>query len=190
MEAKQILASIAALLALLAYIPYLRGVISKKVQPHPYTWFLFLIVTGITLAGQLTNGAGVGALPTIVSEILTVCIFLFALQFGFKNIRKVDNYYLAIALAGLIPWAITRDPTISVIIAVCIDLIAFAPTIRKAWDSPNTELPLLYGANSIKHIFGLMALQSYNVATTLHPIAMILANTPTAIIILVRRSKK
>lgn len=187
MEIKNILAGIAALLALLAYIPYLRGIIKKKIQPHPYTWLLWSIVSGITLAGQLVSGAGVGALPTAVSEVLTVCIFVFALQFGFKNIARVDNYYLAVALLGLIFWLITKNPTISVIIAVAIDLVAFAPTFRKTWHHPTSESPLLYGSNVIKHIFGLMALQQYNVATVLHPLAMIIANTPMTLIILFKK---
>lgn len=190
MEIKQLLAGIAALLALLAYIPYLRDLIRKKIQPHPYTWLLWSIVTGITLAGQLVSGAGIGALPTVVSEVMTVCIFVFALQFGFMNIKKIDNYYLVVALLGLIPWAITRNPTISVIIAVGIDLVAFAPTIRKTWHKPDSESATLYAANAVKHIFGLMALQSYNIATALHPIAMILTNTPMALMILLKKPKK
>ncbi|MFZ1249673.1 MAG: hypothetical protein WAQ24_05140 [Candidatus Saccharimonadales bacterium] len=189
METKQILAGVAALLALLAYIPYLRALIKKKIQPHPYTWLLWSIVTGITLAGQLVSGAGVGALPTAVSEVMTVCIFVFALQFGFKHIERVDNYYLAVALAGLIPWAITHSPTISVIIAVGIDLVAFAPTFRKTWRNPKSEAPILYGANTIKHMFGLLALQSYNIATVLHPLAMVVANAPMTLIILLRKPR-
>lgn len=190
MEIKQLLAGIAAVLALLAYIPYLRDLLKKKIQPHPYTWLLWSIVTGITLAGQLVSGAGVGALPTAVSEVMTVCIFVFALQFGFRNIAKVDNYYLVVALLGLIPWAITRNPTISVIIAVGIDLVAFAPTIHKTWHKPDSESATLYAANAVKHIFGLMALQSYNIATVLHPAAMILANTPMTLMILLKKPAK
>lgn len=187
METKQILAGIAAFLALLAYIPYLRALIKKKIQPHPYTWLLWSIVTGITLAGQVASGAGVGALPTAVSEVLTICIFVFALQFGFRHVKKIDNYYLAVALLGLIPWAITRNPTISVIIAVGIDLVAFAPTIRKTWRQPKSESPVLYAANTVKHLFGLLALQSYNITTVLHPAAMILTNAPMALMTLFKK---
>ncbi len=187
MDIKQLLAGVAAVLALLVYMPYLHALIKKKIQPHPYTWLLWSIVTGTTLAGQLVSGAGVGMLPTVVSEMMTVCIFVFALRFGFRHIVKVDNYYLAAALLGLIPWAITRNPTISVIIAVGIDLVAFAPTVRKTWHNPKSEAATLYAANTIKHIFGLLALQSYNIATALHPAAMILSNAPMALMILFKK---
>src|SRR5664280_5719 len=54
--------------------------------------------------------------------------FLLSLKYGFKNIRRIDTYCLIIALVGIIPWLLTKDPTISVVIAVTIDLFAFSST--------------------------------------------------------------
>ena len=148
---------------------------------------MWTIVSGITLVGQITKGAGIGALPTAVAELFTVGIFFYSLQYGFKNVVKSDNYFLAAALLGLIPWAITKDPTASVIVAVTIDLIAFVPTIRKTWQHPKTETPQLYSANVVRHILTLLSLGSYNIATTLHSIAMITTNTIMTSIILLKQ---
>lgn len=180
---KETLAIIAAILAVVGNIPYLIDIIKKRVQPHPYTWFIWTIVSAITFFGQLSKGAGIGALPTAASEVFTLIIFLFSLQYGFKNIVKTDNYLLIIALLGLIPWIITKDATISVIIAVGIDLIAFVPTLRKTWRNPNTETPILFSMNVARHILTLFSLQAYNIATTLHSIAMIITNTLMTLII-------
>lgn len=147
-------------------------------------------MSGITLFGQIVKGAGIGALPTAVAEAFTIGIFIFSLRYGFKNVIKTDNYFLAAALLGLIPWIITRDPTISVVIAVAIDLIAFTPTIRKTWVRPSSETPILYGANVLRHILTLLSLQSYNIATTLHSIAMITTNSTMTSIILFKKVKK
>ncbi|MBZ5661993.1 MAG: hypothetical protein LAO08_16455 [Acidobacteriia bacterium] len=73
------------------------------------------------------------------------------------------------ALLGTIPWILTRDPTIAVIIAVGIDLTAFLPTLRKTWDYPSTETPILYASNVLRHILALFALQAHNIATALPP---------------------
>ena len=173
---KDALALIAALIAIGGNVPYIRDIIRKKVRPHPYTWMVWSIVSGITFFGQLAKGAGIGALPAGVAEIFTISIFLFSLQYGFKYVVRTDKFFLAAALLGLIPWAVNDDPTISVVIAVSIDLIAFVPTIRKTWKNPATERPELYGANVLRHILTLFSLQAYNVATTLHSIAMIITN--------------
>jgi len=190
MNLKDFFAVTASIVAIGGNIPYLRDAITKRVTPHPYTWFVWTIVSGITLFGQIAKGAGIGALPTAVAELFTVGIFFYSLQYGFKNVVKSDNYFLAAALLGLIPWAITKDPTASVIVAVSIDLIAFVPTIRKTWRKPKTETPQLYGANVIRHILTLLSLSSYNIATVLHSIAMIITNTIMTSIIIFKKSDK
>ena len=97
---------IAAFIAIIGNTPYLIDVIKKRVKPHPYTWFVWVIVSAIILFGQIAKGAGVGALPTAVAEIFTIIIFIFSLQYGFKYIVKTDTYFLLIALLGIIPWII------------------------------------------------------------------------------------
>ena len=187
---KETIAIAASLLAIVGNLPYLRDIIKKRVQPHPYTWLVWSIVSCIIFFGQLARGAGVGAIPTAASEIFTIIIFFFSLQYGFKKIQHTDTIFLIIALLGIIPWVLTKDPTISVIIAVSIDLIAFMPTIRKTWREPKTETPMLYSMNVFRHILMLFSLQAYNLATTLHSIAMITTNTLMTAIIVGKKSTK
>ncbi len=186
---KLTLAIIAGIFAILGNIPYLRDIVKKRIEPHPYTWLVWTIVSAVTFFGQLAKGAGVGVIPTASSEIFTVIIFLFSLQYDFKNINREDNYFLAFALGGLIPWLITKDPTVSVVIVVSIDLIAFIPTLRKTWRLPTTETPMLYGMNVLRHVLALFSLQAYNIATTLHSLAMIAANS-TMVIFITRKKIK
>ncbi len=173
---KELFASVAVILAIIGNIPYLRDVIRKKIQPHPYTWLVWSLVSGITFFGQLAKGAGIGSLPVAVSEIFTIIIFFFSLQYGFKNIIPRDKYFLLAALFGLIPWFLTKDPTFSVVIVVTIDLIAFVPTIQKGWRIPKSENSILFSMNVLRHILILFSLEAYNVATMLHSVAMITTN--------------
>ena len=191
---KETIAIIAACLAIVGNVPYLIDVIKKRVQPHPYTWFIWTIVSCVIFFGQVARGAGVGAIPTAASEIFTIIIFVMSLRYGwksgFKNIVKSDTYFLIAALLGLIPWILTKDPTISVIIVVTIDLIAFTPTLRKTYRHPETETPMLYSMNALRHFLALFSLQAYNIATMLHSLAMIVTNTAMTVIILRKRKKQ
>jgi len=187
---KESIAIIAALLAIVGNVPYLRDILKRRVRPHPYTWLVWSIVSCIIFFGQLAKGAGFGALPTAASEIFTIIIFFFSLQYGFKQIKKIDTVFLIIALLGLIPWLLTKDPTISVIIAVSIDLAAFVPTLRKTWLHPNTETPLLFSMNVLRHLLMLFSLQAYNVATMLHSLAMITTNALMTVLIVRKKKQK
>jgi hypothetical protein len=148
---------------------------------------VWTIVSCIVFFGQLAKGAGVGAIPTAAAEIFTVIIFLFSLRYGFKHVTRTDTIFLIIALLGIIPWLITKDPTVSVIIAVSIDFIGFMPTLRKTWQHPETEMPLLYGMNVLRHILMLFSLQAYNIATMLHSIVMIVTNSIMTAFIMIPR---
>lgn len=186
---KEVIAIAAAVLAVIGNIPYLLDVVKRRVEPHPFTWLLWTIVSCVTFFGGLAKGAGIGALPTGASEIFTVLIFLFSLRYGFRNIKKRDVVFFVIALFGLIPWVMTKDPTISVIIVVSIDFIAFLPTLWKTWERPKSETPLLYSMNVSRHILTLFSLRAYNIATTLHSIVMIVMNSIMTAIILSRQGK-
>lgn len=186
---KEMFAIVAALLAIVGNLPYLIDIVKGKVKPHPYTWFVGSIVSCIIFFGQITKGAGIGALPTAASEIFTIIIFLFSLKYGFKGITGSDTFFLAIALMAIVPWLLTSDPTLSVVFAVSIDLIAFVPTLSKTWRRPRTETPLLYGMNVSRHILALFSLQTYNIATVLHSVAMIGVNSLMTLIILFRKKR-
>lgn len=193
-DAKTIIAIVASILAFVGNISYLRDTIRGKIKPHPYTWFLWSIVSMTTFFGGIVKGAGIGALPTGIAEGFTIIIFLLSFKYFIQGksapIQKLDHVLLIVALLGLIPWIITKDPTISVIIVVTIDLIAFIPTLRKTWRHPETERPLLYQMNASRHVLTLFSLGSYNVATMLHSIVMIVVNILMSFFIQRKRQNK
>ena len=84
----------------------------------------------------------------------------------------------------------TKDPTITVIIVVGMDLTASVPTLRKTWHYPKAETPILYVSNVVRHILALFSLRTYNIATALHPCAMIVLNTVMTALIFVRTDRR
>jgi hypothetical protein len=190
---KTAIAIIASVLAIAGNVSYVKSTLRGKTKPHPYSWFVWTIVSLTTFFGGLQKGAGVGAIPTGVAELFTVVVFAISLWRLIKGRdveqinKKVDTCFLVVALLGIVPWFITKDPTISVITVVTVDLLAFIPTLRKTWSHPETENPLLYATNVARHVLTLVALEAYNVATMLHSISMICSNTVMVILIRVRR---
>ncbi|QQS32945.1 MAG: hypothetical protein IPM50_15070 [Acidobacteriota bacterium] len=182
-------ATIAAILVLVANVSYSIDIIRGRVRPHAYTWFIWSVVNGIVLGGQYAGGAGVGAIPTLINEVLTVTNLVLALKWGYRSVKFIDHVFLAVAILGILIWVTTDDPTSAVILAVGIDLAAFVPTIRKTWENPGTETPLLFSANAVRHIFSLLSLEAYNIATTLHSVAMIATNSLMTLIIYFRKKE-
>lgn len=184
---KELFAILAALLVIAGHAPYVRSMLRRTIEPHPYTWFVGAVISSIVFAGQYFGGAGIGILPTAVSALFSLSIFLLSFRYGFRGITKFDTALLALAILAIGPWLLTDDPTLSVVFAVGIDLIAFVPSLRKTWLRPQSEPRLVYAVNLVRHSFALMALEAYTLVTALHSIAM-LAASGTMLLLIKRRS--
>lgn len=180
---KETFAVISALLVIVGNLSYSIDIVRGRVKPHAYTWFVWSVVSGIVLVGQFYNGAGVGAIPTAVNELFALINLLLSLKYGYREVTMSDTVFLAAAICGIIIWIFTKDATGSMVFAVGIDVIAFIPTLRKAFARPDTEKPLLYSANIVRHIFAIASLEAYSLVTTLHSIAMLVTNTVMIVIL-------
>jgi hypothetical protein len=98
-------------------------------------------------------------------------------RYGFRGITRLDTALLVLAILAIAPWLLTDDPTLSVVLAVGIDLLAFMPTLRKTWARPRSEPWLIYAINLLRHGSALLALEAYSLVTALHSVAMFAINS-------------
>lgn len=187
-EIKSILGVIATILVLVGYIPYIRDILKGNTKPHLYSWFIWLFVTLIAFALQVSGGAGTASLVTLSAALMCIVV----LVLGFRNkcqvvIKKVDTIFLVLALIALGLWLIADQPILSAILTTLVDLLGFAPTVRKSWEDPYSENLLFYYLNSTRFALAVVALQNYSIVTALYPVTWLAANLLFAVMLLVRR---
>ena len=187
---KNILGIVATILVFLCYIPYIRDIVRGKTKPHVYSWFLWGFVTLIAFALQLSDNAGSGAFVTLAVAIMCFVVIIFGFIYKSKvKIVKSDTIFLIFAIISLGLWLIAKQPVLSVILTVIIDLLGFAPTIRKSWNNPFSETLTFYYLNSVRFGLAIIALQKYSLLTALYPTAWLLANALFALMLIIRRKK-
>ena len=187
---KNVLGIVATILVFLGYIPYIRDIVKGKTKPHVYSWFLWGFVTLIAFALQLSDKAGRGAFVTLAAAIMCFVVIIFGFIYKSKvKIVKSDTIFLIFAIISLGLWLIAKLPVLSVILTVTIDLLGFAPTIRKSWNNPFSETLTFYYLNSIRFGLAIIALQKYSLLTALYPITWLIANTLFASMLIIRRKK-
>jgi hypothetical protein len=187
---KEVLGLIAVLLTLTGHFPYITDILKGKTKPHLFTWIVWSIVTLLAFLGQWQKGGGAGAWATGVTGIITALITLLAIKNGSRDITRIDKICFTVALISIIPWYITHDPTISVVIVTFIDVFAILPTIRKTLRDPGSETLFTYALNVLRHTLSVIALERYNLATYLYPATLIVLNAGMTLIILLSRKKK
>jgi hypothetical protein len=183
----EIIGIITVVMSIGIHVPYFLDTFRGKIRPHPFTWVLWTLLTIIIFIAQFIDGAGPGSWGTGVVAVFCVSITLASIRYGFQNIKPADVIMFVVGLLTIPLWILTEDPTLSVIIIVVIDLIAFAPTYRKSYHKPYDE-PLYHSSlNFIRHGLTLFAIANFTLVTALFPFMVGIANGSLFLFLLWRR---
>lgn len=187
---KEFIGLITVALAFIGLIPYIIDIFRNKTKPHIFTWVVWAMVTFLAFLGQWQKGAGAGSWTTGVTGILTIFIAIISLKKGSRDITKSDIIVFIMALIAIVPWLLTKDPTLSVIILTIVNTLAFIPTIRKTIKDPESETFSSYVIHTFRHSLSILALANYNLATFLYPGVVALSNLAVVLIIVKSRCLK
>jgi hypothetical protein len=185
---KTTLSIIAIALTLIAFIPYVIGILKGATKPHFFSWIIWGSTTFVVFLAQLEGHAGIGALPIGISGVITVFIaWLAYLKRSDITITKKDWLFFTIALSALPIWYWMSDPLWAVVILTTVDMLGFAPTVRKVYHDPYSEPISFITLFSARNILVLFALEHYSLTTTLFPAVIAAACLLLIALMLLRR---
>lgn len=187
---KELFGLISVALALISCVPYYRDIFKKITKPHLYTYLIWTITSFIAFFGQLAANGGPGAWQAGVMGLTLLGVFVLSFKYGTDDVKRLDLVFLVGALLALVPWWLTKDPTISVVLATFIDACAYGPTLRKTFNDPSTETLSAWIMSVLRPIFSIFALTSYSIATVVFPAALLLMNAAVVGVIVLRRRTK
>ncbi len=186
---KNIIGVVAVVLTFVGYAPYFSDLLKGKIRPHIFSWLIWTITTLIIYALQVSAGAGFGSLVTLLVAVISFLVFIIGFKKGTKDIKKIDIIFLVLALLSLPLWLIIKQPVLSIILLSTIDILGFAPTVRKSWNAPYSETLSFYLITTLRHGFSVVALANYNIITVLFPATWVIANAIFSVILIIRRRK-
>lgn len=169
---KEIFSAVAIILTFIAFLPYIRSILSGKTRPHVFSWIIWGSTTFIVFLAQLADHGGLGAWPIGVSGIITIYVAVLAfIKKADNTITHSDWLFLIAALSSLPFWYLTSDPLWAVLILTTVDVIGFGPTFRKAYTLPFEEQAAFYLIFAIRNAFAIAALEHFSLTTILFPAA-------------------
>jgi len=169
---------------------YIREVLLERIKPHAFTWLIWGVTTGIAFAAQLTNDGGAGAWFTGFTSAACFVIFLLSLRKGDRSFPLFDWTSLLIALFSIIPWLVTKNAIISVLLVTFIDMCRYFPILRKIITNPREESLPYFSLSIVQYLSSILALSSINLTTALYPFMCIAMNTIVVGMILMVRKKQ
>ena len=137
---RQFFPQIAAILALVAPIVYIRAILKGEAKPHRTTRFVLMLITLITASALFANGDRVALWLAAASAIQAAVIFGMSLKYGMGGKDKVDILCLLIAMLGIVLWQVTKQPVLALYFAIAADFTGGVPMFIKTWREPETEI--------------------------------------------------
>lgn len=184
------LSAFATAISVLAIFPYLISTLRGAIRPHVMSWTIWGITTSIVFWAQREAGGGVGAWPVGFSALVAFLIAITAYtKRGDVRIVRTDWVFFLTALAAIPLWHATSSPLVAVLLVTVVDILGFGPTLRKAYDFPESESLLFFSLIVVRNVLVLMALESYSLTTVLFPAAIGSMATVVASVVVFRRHK-
>ena len=179
----------AGLIGVAAAIPYIRSILNHKTVPHRISWLIWLLLGIVILISQLDKGARWSILLICASLFNNTLIFFISIKHGTGGTSIRDKVALAIALMGIILWALTDEAFYGLFFAIFADAIGTFLTAEKAWKKPGSENAIAWTMAAVASVCGLLAVHSYTLGQTIYPLYAVIGGGSLAVISRLRPSK-
>lgn len=158
---------------------YIKGTLQGKVKPNRVSFLLWGVAPLIGGAAALSSGVQLAVIPVLFAGIIPLLIFAasFVNKKAYWKLESFDYICGLFSVLALILWAITKEPITAIIFAVIGDGFAAIPTIKKAWNHPETEMAIAFVASLVSQFTVFFAMQSFSFSELAFPIYLITANS-------------
>jgi hypothetical protein len=182
-------ALLAALLAVIDTVPYVRDILRGTTRPQRATWLIWSVLGVAAFAAQAAAGPN-WSLVMIGSEAcVMVLIFVLAIPHGEGGLRPIDLTMLCLAGLGLVGWAIVDEPVVATMFVVVADAIGLGLMVPKTVRDPRSETLSTFVLASVSGVLGAIAVGRLDQALLLYPVYYALGNGVLATIIWTARRR-
>lgn len=156
----------------------------KKIEPHPFSWFLWAVLGLVTLITYI----GVGAKETIPLAILNfigpLFIFFFTIKYWKGKFPAFDYVCLAFSLVAIIVYILFHNAAIALTINLIGDVLAALPTIRKTYQDPSSENLSTWAFFTLGAVISLFAIKDFTYGVLIFPLYLVVYEFIMCVLIL------
>ena len=164
----------AGVVNVLSLVPYVRDIFKHKTKPERASWWIWSIIFTSVFFAQLDMKAGWSVGLTVGQVIGTTFVAILSIKYGYGRFERKDIISLVLACIGIILWRLTSQPLVALAILICIDMVAVALTIKKAWKAPETETLISWILILVSSILALLSVGTLWTINMIYPVYTLL----------------
>lgn len=177
---------LSSLLAFISPLVYAKAILKGQARPHRTTRFVLLLITSLATASLFAQHDTVAVWLAGVSALQTILLFVLSIHHGMGGWAKTDVLCLLVALAGIVLWQTTKEPSLALYASIAADFTGMIPAIIKTYKYPNTEIWSFFLLDFFAAIFSLLALKAWTVREFSYPLYIMVINLIMVLLIILR----
>tara|TARA_R110002126_G_scaffold13118_7_gene57220 strand:- start:115539 stop:116174 length:636 start_codon:yes stop_codon:yes gene_type:complete len=188
-ERAVLFAALAVVVSVIRYGLYFHSIFKRETRPHFFSWFNWGLIISIGAYAQFQLGGDLSAYMLLFVGVTCWIIAALALFYGEKQITRSDWGAFLSALALIPVWLATKDPVITLLLIIVIDMLTFYPTIRKTYVDPSSEPPVSYFWAGLRYFFILLCVPNFTLSVLFYPFFLMVTEWGFMAFIFWRRKK-
>ena len=183
MNVSELLGQAAAIMALVAAVPYIRSILQGRTKPNRASWLIWVMVNYSLVFSYHFSGATTTIWINMVYVITSSAVFLLSLKYGVGGYTRLDIFCLVGATLGLLLWWLTNNPVTALYLNVLMDAFGFLPTLKKGYLKPQTENKLAWTISAFANVLNVLALTTWQFRIAFFPVYNLIFNTIMAVLL-------
>lgn len=181
---------VAGIISLIAFLPYILAILRGQTKPNRATWWIWTIVGFMLGVSYHSSGANHTIWVPVSYIIGPLIIAILSIKYGEGGWTRFDRNCLLGAGVSVVLWWIFSSPFIALLINLFIDFMGALPTIRKAYNKPESEDRTAWALFFTGNTANLFAVEKWTFAISIYPIYMFLASGMIMALVFIRRNHK
>lgn len=182
MHVEMVLGIAAAVISLVATVPYTRDVLRGRVRPARSSRLMLELLLAVAFYQQLALG-GSWALAITAGELVSCgVLLLLSAHYGVGGWQRSDIICYVLLAVDLMVWWQTAHVLYGLYLTIVADLIAFWPTLYKTWHYPDSETSLWYWSGVTAGLLSALAAGAL-ASTVIFPLYLMLINLLEVVLI-------
>ena len=181
---------LSGLLAIAAYIPYIRACWKKEIKPSRIAWLIWTIIGFLIASSYYASGATYEMWMPLTYATGELIVFILSLRHGQGGWTRLDQISLVGAAFGFFAWWYFDSALISLLAGLFLDFIGFGLTFVKTIKDPTSESPLAWIFWSLGAGVNILAVTSGSWIQYAYPVYMVLNNCMVMLLVLLLPRRK
>ena len=174
-------------IAIAAAAIYVYQTLRGEVRPHPLSWFVFGVLSGVGYWVQRDEGAAQGSWALLAMTLICFLFVAASVARGERSFSKPEWAFVAASAAAFVLYLSTREANVAAALITLIDALGYGPTFVRGWSEPNKDSVASFALNAAKFVPSLMAMDPITFATSFYPATLLVLNTAVSVLLVARR---